>query len=140
MDSIAAFIQQCTQMSTLSAILGGFAFSMTVTLFLSREQRKLTRATALVFSASAMLFIYAVVVFALLIGAVADTASATPFLRLGANATYVTFAAVLILLAGTALAGWLHSRFVGLIATIFVAGTVVALFYAVSTIISVLAK
>ncbi len=140
MDSAAAFVQQCTQMSTLSAILGGFAFTMTVTLFLAREQRKLTKLTALVFSAATMLFIYAVIVFALLIGSVADMNSVTPLLRLGANATYVTFAAVAILLIGTALAGWLHSRTVGLIATIFVGCTIAALLYAISTVVSVLAN
>src|SRR5512143_808554 len=104
MDTATLALQQNTQLLTLSAILGGFAFTMALTLFLSRDQRALVIAAALVFGAATVLFIYAGTIFALL----TSTAPAA-FARLGGNAVYVALAAVLILLVGIALAGWLHS-------------------------------
>jgi ABC-type branched-subunit amino acid transport system permease subunit len=59
MDSVAIFLQQSPQLLALSVILGGFAFTMTITLFLSRDQRSLPTATALVFGAAAVLFVAA---------------------------------------------------------------------------------
>jgi len=129
MDSVAIFLQQSPQLLALSVILGGFAFTMTITLFLSRDQRSLPTATALVFGAAAVLFVYAGSIFAFL----PSTAPAA-LARLGGNAVYIALIAVLLLLVGVALAGWLHSKFVGAVATLLGVGAVVALVSALTSI------
>ncbi|CAG0931168.1 hypothetical protein TFLX_02022 [Thermoflexales bacterium] len=128
MNPAAIFLQQSTQLLTLSVILGGFAFTMTLTLFLSRDQRSLPTATALLFGAATILFVYAGTIFALLPG----TAPAA-LANLGGNAVYATLLAVLILLTGIAVAGWLHSKVVGVVATLLGGGAAVALVSALMT-------
>jgi hypothetical protein len=131
MNSAAIFLQQSNQLLALSAILGGFAFTMALTMFLSRDQRPLPTATALVFGAATVLFIYAGTIFAFL-----PSAAPVALARLGSNAVYVSLIAVLLLLAGIALAGWLHSKFVGAIATLLGVGAVLAVVAAFTSILS----
>ena len=135
MTSATIFLQQSTQFLTLSVILGGFAFTMSLTLFLSRDQRTLATATALMFGAATILFIYAGTLFALLSSAVPATLA-----HLGNNAGYSVLAAALLLLIGLALAGWLHSKLVGAVATLLGVGAAVALVSALMSIFSALAK
>lgn len=131
MNSAAIFLQQSPQLLALSVVLGGFAFTMTLTLFLSRDQRTLPTATALVFGAATVLFVYAATIFAFL-----PSAAPAALARLGGNAVYVALIAVLLLLTGIALAGWLHSKFVGAIATLLGVGAAVALVSAIMSIFS----
>lgn len=128
MDNLDAIIQQSTQLLTLASILGGFAFTTAVTIFLSKDLQKKTLLTGLIFGIAALFFILALFSFVLIIGAGADLkllTQANPeaertLEKIGAAASLLTVIGLYLLFAGTAFAGWLHSKLTGTIMTTFV--------------------
>lgn len=112
-------LQDTSMYITLASVLGGFAFAAVIEFLVSEKKGKLATAAMIMFSTSAMMFLYALISFVLVYSAFLVEGSAHETLtRVGATALLVIFAAIFLLLAGIGVAGWVHSRPVGIATTI----------------------
>ncbi len=112
------YLQETGALATLAGILSGFAISAVVQLLASNNKSKLETATIVVFSGSAVMFLYSLIVFVLLFAAAAEQNSVPSELdNLGTYALLVIFGAVYVFLAGIGLTGWLRSRLAGIATT-----------------------
>jgi hypothetical protein len=115
-------LQDTSMYITLTSVLGGFAFAAVIEFFVSDKKGRLVNIASILFSVSAMMFLYALISYVLVYSAFLVEGTAIETLnRIGATALLVTFAAIFVLLGGIGVAGWVHSRPVG-IATSVAAG------------------
>jgi hypothetical protein len=113
--------EQANQFATLSGILGGLTLAVIVELFLTDDKRKLATTMTLVFCLATFMFLVSMVTNMILVIAAAELketahAALVPLLL---TAGLVTFGGVEALLVGLGLAGWLHSKYVGVVTTVF---------------------
>lgn len=131
------YLQEAGAIATLAGILAGFAISAVIQLLASNIPGKLASATIVVFSASTVMFLYALIVFVLLFAATAEKNAVPGDLdNLGSLALLVIFGAVYVFLAGIALAGWIRSRLTGIATTAFALITMCLTTYVIVTVIS----
>lgn len=113
------YLQETGALATLAGILAGFAISAVIQLLSSDKQGKLTTSTIVVFSASAVMFLYSLIVFVLAFSVAAEKNAVPESLdNLGTYALLVVFGAVYVFLAGIALTGWMRSRAAGIASTV----------------------
>jgi hypothetical protein len=120
--------EQANQLATLSGILGGLTLAVIVELFLADDKRKLVTAITLVFCVATFIFLFSMVTDILVVTAAVGLKE----VRIGLNylttfTLFSTLGAVQALLIGLGLAGWLHSRFMGIVTTVLALITTLAM-------------
>lgn len=112
-------LQEAGQFITLAGVLGGFAFAAVIELLVSEKKGKLATAVIALFSTSALMFLYSLVVYVLIYSALLETGEVTTELgRFAASTTWFIFGAIFLLLISIAVAGWIHARTTGIITTV----------------------
>jgi hypothetical protein len=94
---------QANQFATLAGILGGLTLAIIVELFLAGDKRKLVTAMTLIFCVATFIFLFSMV---------ANISYFSVF------TLFVTLGGVQALLIGLGLAGWLHSKLIGIVTAI----------------------
>ncbi len=118
--TVENYLQETGALATLAGILGGFAFAAVVQFLSSENKSRLVTATIVTFSASTVMFLYALVVFVLLFATTAELNSVpTDLDPIGTAALLVLIGAVLVFLGGIALSGWIRSKAAGVATTAF---------------------
>lgn len=118
--TVENYLAEAGAIATLAGILAGFAISAVVQLLSTNTEGKIVTATIVTFSASAVMFLYALIVFVLVFAATAEQNRIIDTLdAMGAIALLVLFGAVFVFMAGIGLTGWIRSRPTGILTTIF---------------------
>ncbi|MEW6286740.1 MAG: hypothetical protein AB1509_10975 [Chloroflexota bacterium] len=136
--TVENYLAEAGALATLAGVLAGFAISAVIQLLSTNPEGKITTATILTFSASTVMFLYALIVLVLTFAATAEQNRILPELdTIGATAVLVMLAAVYVFLAAIGLTGWIRSRVTGIITTVFAAFTMCITTFAVVSILSV---
>ena len=133
------YLQEVGALATLAGILGGFAFSGVVQLLDDEQKNKFYTPTIVTFSLATVMFIYSLVVFILLFAAAAEMGAIPDLESMGNSALLVMLAALIVFLAGIALAGWIRSKTAGIFSTAFALITACMILFAVLGVASVFA-
>lgn len=134
------YLQETGALATLAGILAGFAISAVVQLLASNNRSKLETATIVVFTASAVMFLFSLIVFVLLFAAAAEQNNIPVELdNLGNYALIVIFGAVYVFLAGIGLTGWVRSKAAGIATSILALITICLISVAISMVLSLFA-
>ena len=134
------YLQETGALATLAGILAGFAISAVVQLLASNNRSKLETATIVVFTASAVMFLFSLIVFVLLFAAAAEQNNIPVELdNLGNYALIVIFGAVYVFLAGIGLTGWVRSKAAGIATSILALITICLISVAISMVFSLFA-
>lgn len=114
------YLQEAGAFATLTGIMAGFSLSAVIELLGSTRPGRLTTAAIVVFSASAVMFLYALVVSILSFAAAAELNSVpTELDGIGTVALLIMFGALFVFLSGIGLAGWIRSRVAGIMTSVF---------------------
>ena len=102
--TIENYLAEAGALATLAGILAGFAISAVIQLLSTGTEGKLYTATIVTFSASAVMFLYSLIVFVLTFAATAEQNVIVQSLdTLGTIAVLVMFGAIYVFLGGI---GW----------------------------------
>ncbi len=135
------YLQEAGALATLSGILAGFAFSAVVQMLSNERVSKLYTAAIVVFSGSALMFLFSLIMFVLGFAAAAELNRVpTEIDGWGSYAVVVMLAAVYLFLGGICLAGWIRSRVAGIIASAFVLITTCFTTWGVGAVMMLFAK
>jgi hypothetical protein len=136
--NIDNYLQEAGALATLAGVLAGFGISAVVQLLASEKKDRIITATIIIFAASSVMFLYALIVDILSFSAAAEL-NAIPVQLDGLNnsAMLVMFAAVFIFLAGIGTAGWVRSKTAGIFTTIFALISACLTAYAIVSVITV---
>lgn len=136
--TVENYLAEAGALATLAGVLAGFAISAVIQLLSTNPQGKITTATILAFSASTVMFLYALIVFVLTFAATAEQNRIIPELdTIGGIAVLVMLAAVYVFLAAIGLTGWIRSRLTGIVTTVFAVITMCLTTLAVTSVLSV---
>ncbi len=136
--TVENYLAEAGALATLAGVLAGFAISAVIQLLSTNPEGKITTATILTFSASTVMFLYALIVFVLTFAATAEQNRILSELdTVGAIALIVMLAAVYVFLAAIGLTGWIRSRATGIITTVFAVFTMCLTTVAITSVFSV---
>lgn len=114
-----SLLQEASQYITLASVLGGFAFAAVVELLVSEKKGKLATAVIIMFSVTALMFLYSLVAYVLTYSALTTQNADLDSLKgVITSTTWMILAAIFLLLASIGVAGWVHSKAVGVATTI----------------------
>lgn len=130
---IESTLQELGQYITLASVLGGFAFAAVIELLVSEKKGKLATAAITMFSVTALMFLYSLVAYVLVYSALtAENATVEVLRGVITSTTWMILSAIFLLLASIGVAGWVHSKAVGiattLAASIFICITIITFF------------
>jgi hypothetical protein len=112
-------LQELGQYITLASVLGGFAFAAVVELLVSDKKGKLATVSITMFAVTALMFLYALVSYVLVYSALTTENATVEILRGVITSTmWVILTAIFLLLASIGVAGWVHSKAVGIATTV----------------------
>jgi hypothetical protein len=110
---------QANQFATLAGILGGLTLAVIVELFLAGDKRKLVTAMTLIFCVATFIFLFSMVANMLIVTAATELKEVHLSISYFSVFTlFVTLGGVQALLIGLGLAGWLHSKLIGIVTAI----------------------
>lgn len=136
--TIENYLAEAGALATLAGILAGFAISAVIQLLSTGTEGKLYTATIVTFSASAVMFLYSLIVFVLTFAATAEQNVIVQSLdTLGTIAVLVMFGAIYVFLGGIGVAGWIRSRTTGILTSAFAAVTMCVTSFAIISVLSV---
>ncbi|MEP0806077.1 MAG: hypothetical protein HRF47_11335 [Chloroflexota bacterium] len=136
--TVENYLAEAGALATLAGVLAGFAISAVIQLLSTNPEGKITTITILTFSASTVMFLYALIVFVLTFAATAEqNRILTELDAVGSIAVLVMLAAVYVFLAAIGLTGWIRSRATGITTTAFAVFTMCLTTFAVVSIFSV---
>jgi cytochrome b561 len=136
--TVENYLAEAGALATLAGVLAGFAISAMIQLLSTNTEGKLVTATIVTFSASAVMFLYALIVFVLTFAATAEQNKIlTDLDNLGTIAVLVMFGAVYVFLAGIGVAGWIRSRTTGILTSVFAAMTMCLTSIAIFSVLSI---
>lgn len=119
--------EQANQFATLSGILGGLTLAAIVQLFLAGDKRKLVTTMTLIFCVATFMFLFSMVTNMLLVTFAVELEEVVSGLAYFSIFTLsVTLGGVQALLIGLGLAGWLHSKLIGIVTTVLALITTLA--------------
>lgn len=130
---IESTLQELGQYITLASVLGGFAFAAVIELLVSEKKGKLATAAITMFSVTALMFLYSLVAYVLVYSALtAENATVEVLRGVITSTTWMILSAIFLLLASIGVAGWVHSKAVGIATTlaalIFICITIITFF------------
>ena len=131
------YLAEAGALAGLTGILAGFSMSAVIQLLTSNDNKKLTTATIVVFAAASVMFLFPLLVSVLSFSAAAElndipTDLTTP----NQIALLIMFAAIYVFIGGVGLAGWLRSRFAGILTTVFALISACLITYAIGKVLS----
>ncbi|MBK9926788.1 MAG: hypothetical protein IPP66_16065 [Anaerolineales bacterium] len=136
--TVENYLAEAGALATLAGVLAGFAISAVIQLLSTNSDGKLTTATILTFAASAVMFLYSLIVFVLTFAATAEQNRViTELDTLGAIAVLVLLGAVYVFLVAIGLAGWIRSRSSGTVTSVFAVITMCLTSFAIFSVLSV---
>lgn len=134
------YLQETGALGTLSGILAGFAIAAVIEVLNSEKQSRLMTAAVITFSASGMMFFYALMSLVLLFAAAAELNKVPVELSfVGTSAVLAMLIGVFVFLASLALVGWVRSKATGIIVTIMALVTTCLVGFVISAVMSLFA-
>jgi len=114
------YLAEAGALAGLAGVLAGFSLAAVVQMLASSAGGRLATAGIVIFSASSVMFLYALIVAVLSFSAAAELNRVPIELEnLGSGALLIMFAAIYVFVGGVGLAGWLRSRVAGILTTVF---------------------
>jgi hypothetical protein len=136
--TVENYIAETAALAGLAGIMGGFSLAAVVQMLTAGSGGKLATAGIVVFSASSVMFLYALIVAVLSLSAAAELARApTELDNLNIGALLIMFAAIYVFISGVGLAGWIRSRIAGIVTTVFALITMCMVTYAIYRVLSI---
>jgi hypothetical protein len=138
--TVENYLAEAGALAGLAGVLAGFSLAAVVQLLSSSNGGRLTTAGIVVFSASSVMFLYALIVAVLSFSAAAELNRVpTELDNLNTGALLILFAATYIFVGGVGMAGWIRSRIAGILTTVFGLISACLITYAIVKVISLFA-
>lgn len=136
--TIENYLAEAGAVATLAGILAGFAISAVIQLLSYATESKIATATIVTYAASAVMFLYSLIVFILLFAATAEQNQIINSLdSLGSISVLVIYGAVFVFLAAIGMTGWIRSRITGILTSSFALITMCLIAVAIASVTSV---
>lgn len=135
--TVENYLAEAGALAGLAGVLAGFSLAAVVQLLTSNNAGRLITAGIVVFSAAAVMFLYALIVAVLSFSAAAELNEVPVALdNLNIGALLIMFAAIYVFIGGIGMAGWLRSRTAGILTTVFALISACLITYAIGSVIS----
>ena len=136
--TVENYLAEAGALAGLAGVLAGFALAAVIQLLTMSDRSKLITAGIVVFSASSVMFLYALLVAVLSFAAAAELNKVpTQLDTLNVVALLILFGAIYLFIAGIGMAGWMRSRVAGILTSVFAVISICMITYAISSVISV---
>jgi hypothetical protein len=134
------YLAEAGAFATLTGIMAGFALSAVIQLLTATFKGRLTTAAIVVFSAAAVMFLYTLVVSVMSFAAAAELGEVpTQLDNINVVSLLIMFGAFFVFLAGIGLAGWIRSKFTGIMTTVFAAISMCMVAYVLASVVALFA-
>ncbi len=135
--TVENYMAEFGALAGLAGVMAGFSLSAVVQFLSSSEKGKLVTAEIVIFSASSVMFLYALIVSVLSFSAAAEL-NRIPDQLAGMNvgSFLILYGAVYVFLAGIGLAGWVRSRAAGILTALFALISMCLISYALFNVLS----
>jgi len=135
--TVENYLAEAGALAGLAGVLAGFSLAAVVELLASHDGRRMITAGIVVFSASAVMFLYPLIVSVLLFSTAAELNRVPIELDgLGSAALLILFAAIYVFVGGVGLAGWVRSKVAGILTTTFALISTCLITYAIGKVFS----
>lgn len=136
--SVDNYLQEAGALATLAGILAGFGISAVIQLLAADRRDRIITATIVIFAASTVMFLYALIVSVLSFAAAAELNDVpTQLDGINMSGLLVLFGAVYVFLAGIGASGWIRSKVAGVFTTAFALISSCLIGYVIVSVISV---
>mgnify|MGYP000997145448 FL=1 len=136
--SVDNYLQEAGALATLAGILAGFGISAVIQLLATDRRDRVITATIVIFAASTVMFLYALIVSVLSFAAAAELNNVPSGLDgINISGLLVLFGAVYVFLAGIGTSGWIRSKIAGVFTTVFALISACLIGYVIVSVISV---
>jgi hypothetical protein len=135
--TIENYLAEFGALAGLAGVMAGFSLSAVVQFLSSSDKGKLTTTEIVIFSASSVMFLYALIVSVLSFSAAAELNRIPEELDGFTTVGFlILYAAIYIFLAGIGIAGWIRSKVAGILTTILALISMCLVTYALFTVLS----
>ena len=136
--SVDNYLQEAGALATLAGILAGFGISAVIQLLAADRRDRIITATIVIFAASTVMFLYALIVSVLSFAAAAELNDVpTQLDGINMSGLLVLFGAVYVFLAGIGASGWIRSKVAGVFTTVFALISACLIGYVIVSVLSV---
>ncbi len=136
--SVDNYLQEAGALATLAGILAGFGISAVIQLLATDRRDRVITATIVIFAASTVMFLYALIVSVLSFAAAAELNNVPSGLDgINISGLLVLFGAVYVFLAGIGASGWIRSKVAGVFTTVFALISACLIGYVIVSVLSV---
>ncbi len=138
--SVDNYLQEAGALATLAGILAGFGISAVIQLLAADRRDRIITATIVIFAASTVMFLYALIVSVLSFAAAAELNDVpTQLDGINMSGLLVLFGAVYVFLAGIGASGWIRSKVAGIFTTVFALISACLIGYVIVSVVAVFA-
>jgi hypothetical protein len=135
--TVENYLAEAGALAGLAGVLAGFSLAAVVQLLTSSNGGRLTTAGIVTFSASAVMFLYSLIVAVLSFSAAAELNEVPIALdNLNTGALLIMFGAIYVFVGGVGMAGWMRSKVAGILTTIFAVISTCLITYAIGSVLS----